>query len=131
MIRFALLCSLALLAPGAQARPLVVANDAWRATALADLAPLLRACLPKADQGSPPALPLAKGPLDDLDTKQVLQEPAAIGKGYWYRLGWRAKDGTVYVVALRSPDGARLVFGPVDGSWTCLPADIRKELNAK
>lgn len=123
--------SLLLLLSGAQAKPLVVANDAWRATALADLAPMLRPCLPKPDHLAPPALPLAKGDTSDLDSKQLLQEPATLGKGYWYRLGWRPKDGTLYIVALRSPDGQRLVFGPINETWSCLPAEVRKELNGK
>lgn len=58
----------------------------------------------------------------------MLQEPPQLGQGFWYRLGYRAKDGTVFVVALRSPDGQRTVFGPVGGNWTCLPTEIRKEL---
>ncbi len=120
-----------LVAPAAQAKPLVVANDAWRATALAELAPMLRACVPKPEQQGLPRLPAAKGPTEDLDTRQLLQEPATIGQGHWYRLGWRAKDGTVFIVALRSPDGQRSVFGPIDGSWTCLPAEIRKELGGR
>jgi|GEM_PF-5943402 len=123
-----LIPTLLLLAASAQAKPLTIANDAWRAATLADMAPVLRACVPKPDQTALPKLPLAKGPTDDLDSKQLLQEPASIGQGHWYRLGWRAKDGTRYIVALRSPDGQRTVFGPIDGSWTCLPAEIRKEL---
>lgn len=114
-----------------QARPVVVANDAWRATALADLAPMLRQCLPRADQTSLPPLPVARDVGNDLDTKMVLQEPATLGRGYWYRLGWRPKDGTVYVVALSSPEGKRTVFGPVNETWTCLPAEVRKELSGK
>lgn len=123
---------LLLLAAGTvQAKPLLVADDAWRARSLADLAPMLRPCLPKGEQAALPNLPLYKADSADLDTKQVLQEPAVLGKGYWYRLGWRQKDGTVYVVALRSPDGQRTVFGPVNETWTCLPADVRKELASK
>lgn len=125
--RFAL-PALLLVAAAAQAKPLTIANDAWRAATLADLAPVLRACVPKADQLTPPRLPLAKGPTDDLDSKQLLQEPATIGQGYWYRLGWRPSDGTLYIVALRSPDGQRRVYGPVNETWSCLPAEIRKEL---
>lgn len=123
----ALLCLL-LMAASAPAKPLQVPNDAWRASALKDLSPLLRACLPKAGDTALARLPRAGGKLDDLDTQLVLQEPPQLGQGFWYRLGYRAKDGTVFVVALRSPDGQRTVFGPVGGNWTCLPADVRKEL---
>jgi hypothetical protein len=115
----------------AQVKPLIVANDAWRQSALVEMAPMLRACLPRPDQTAPPRLPLAKEPTADIDGTVVLQEPATLGQGYWYRLGWRAKDGTVYIVAARSPDGARLVFGPVGGDWLCLPADIRKQLGGR
>lgn len=128
--RFAL-AALGLLAATVQAKPLSIPNDAWRAATLADLAPVLRACLPKPDQTSLPRLPLATGPTDDLDTKQLLQEPASVGQGYWYRLGWRPKDGTVYVVAQRSPDGQRRVYGPVNETWTCLPAEVRRELSGR
>lgn len=116
------------LALNAQAKPLVIANDAWRASALNDIAPLLRACLPKADASTPARLPQAKPAPADVETPVSLQEPSQIGQGYWYRLGWRAKDGTVYIVGTRSPDGQRLVFGPVNESWTCLPAEVRKAL---
>jgi hypothetical protein len=126
-----LLLLLLLVIPPVLAKPLIVVNDAWRATALADLAPMLRACVPPADQTTAPALPVFKGDGADLDTRQLIQEPASLGRGYWYRIGWSAKDGTVYVVALRSPDGQRLVFGPVNESWRCLPADVRKELGGK
>lgn len=129
ILPLALTLGLSLTLTTAAARPLTIANDAWRAATLADLAPALRACVPKPEHLALPRLPLAKGATDDLDSKQLLQEPASIGQGYWYRLGWRAKDGTLYVVALRSPDGQRSVFGPVDGSWSCLPAEIRKELH--
>ena len=115
----------------AQAKPLVVANDAWRSSALSDLAPLLRPCLPRPDQVAPARLPLAKGATDDLETTVVLQEPSTIGRGYWYRIGWRARDGAVYIVAARSPDGQRVVYGPVGGDWACLPADVRKELGGR
>jgi hypothetical protein len=125
-----LLCLSAGLAQ-AQIKPLIVANDAWRASALQEIAPMLRACLPRPDQVAPARLPLAKGPTADLTDTIVLQEPATLGQGYWYRLGWRAKDGTVYIVAARSPDGQRLVFGPVGGDWLCLPTDIRKQLGGR
>ncbi len=122
---------LLLAAPLVQAKPLTVPNDAWRAATLNDLAPVLRACVPRPDQTQLPRLPLAKGATADLDTRQLLQEPAQLGQGHWYRLGWRAQDGTLFIVAQRSPDGQRTVFGPIDGSWTCLPAEIRKELGQR
>jgi len=117
------------LAPLAIAKPLLIADNAWRTSALTEMAPFLRYCIPKADVSTLPRLPVAPGANTDLDVNVVLQEPANLGKGHWYRIGWRQKDGTVYIVAARSPDGQRTVFGPVDGAWTCLPADIRKELN--
>jgi hypothetical protein len=119
---------IALLAPVAQAKPLIIANNAWRASALNDLVPILRSCLPKADQTAPARLPASKDAHTDLEANLMLQEPSTLGQGYWYRMGWRAKDGAVFVVAARSPDGKRLVFGPVGADWQCLPADIRKEL---
>jgi hypothetical protein len=127
---FALLPTLLLALPAAAA-PLKIANDAWRSTALTDVAQMLRACVPKAEQTNLPRLPRAQGATDDLEVRQVILEPAQIGQGHWYRVGWRAKDGTVFVVAARSPDGQRTVFGPVDGSWACLPAEIRKELGGR
>ncbi len=116
------------LASVAGAKPLVIADNAWRSSALNEIAPFLRYCIPKADIPTLPRLPVAPGAMNDLDVNVVLQEPATLGKGHWYRIGWRAKDGTVYVVAARSPDGQRTVFGPVNGDWTCLPAELRKEL---
>lgn len=130
-MRTALPLALLLLGATAQAKPLTVANDAWRQTALAELAPMLRACLPKAEQTAPPRLPRAKEPTADLLTPVLLQEPAVVGQGYWYRIGWRPSDGSVYIVGLRSPDGFRLVFGPVNEAWSCLPAEVRKDLNGK
>lgn len=122
------LLALLLLPLLAQAAPLTIPNDAWRSTALADVAGVLRACVPKPEQTTLARLPRAQGPTDDLEVRVVIQEPAQLGQGHWYRVGWRAKDGAVFVVAARSPDGQRTVFGPVDGSWTCLPAEIRREL---
>ena len=122
------LMALLLLSNALPAKPLQVPNDAWRAAALKDLSPLLRACLPKSSDTALPRLPRAEGRLDDLDTQTILQEPAQLGQGHWYRLGYRPKDGSVYVVALRSPDGERTVFGPVGANWSCLPASVRKEL---
>ena len=116
------------LAPAAMAKPLLIADNAWRSSALTEIAPFLRYYIPKADLTTLPRLPVAPGAHADLDVSVVLQEPATIGKGHWYRIGWRAKDGTVYIVAARSPDGQRTVFGPVTGDWTCLPNDLRKEL---
>jgi hypothetical protein len=115
----------------AQVKPLVIANDAWRQSALQELAPLLRICLPRADQTTPARLPLAKGQTADINGTIVLQEPAVLGQGYWYRLGWRASDGTVFIVAARSPDGQRMVFGPVAGDWACLPGEIRRQLGGR
>lgn len=117
------------LVPAAHSKPLVIADNAWRTSALTEMAPFLRYCIPKAEVTTLPRLPVATGLGPDIDTGVVLQEPASIGKGHWYRVGWRPKDGTVYIVAARSPDGQRTVFGPVSGDWSCLPADIRKELN--
>ncbi len=116
------------LAPAAMAKPLLIADNAWRSSALTEIAPFLRYCIPKADLTTLPRLPVAPGAHADLDVSVVLQEPATLGKGHWYRIGWRAKDGTVYIVAARSPDGQRTVFGPGTGDWTCLPNDLRKEL---
>jgi hypothetical protein len=130
-MRTALSLTLLLAAAAAQAKPLTVANDAWRNTALTELAPMLRACLPKAEQAAPARLPRTKEPTADLLTPVLLQEPATVGQGYWYRVGWRPSDGSVYIVGLRSPDGFRLVFGPVNESWTCLPVEVRKELGGR
>jgi hypothetical protein len=119
---------LALATPTWAAKPLVVADNAWRASALNEIAPLLRACLNRPDPNALPRLPLAPANHGALDENVLLQEPATLGRGHWYRIGWRAKDGLVFIVAARSPDGQRTVFGPVTGGWTCLPAEIRKEL---
>jgi hypothetical protein len=112
----------------AWAKPLVVPDNAWRQSTLTDFSPMLRPCLPRADQVAPARLPVAKEPVGNLQISVVLQEPASLGQGYWYRIGWRAADGNVFIVGARSPDGQRVVFGPVGSEWACLPADVRKEL---
>jgi hypothetical protein len=121
--------ALVVAAQTAWAKNLVIPDNAWRPSALTEMAPYLRYCIPRADVTDLPRLPRATGPDSDIQTSVVLQEPGSIGKGHWYRIGWRAKDGTVYIVAARSPDGQKTVFGPVSGTWTCLPAELRKELN--
>lgn len=128
------ICSLVLLTaltPLVSAKPLVIPNDAWRASALSDVAPLLRACLPKNEPNTLPRLPVFKGPAAGIDTPVGLQEPAQANQGYSYRLGYRARDGQVFVVARRGSEGAPTVFGPVGADWTCLPAEVRKELADK
>jgi hypothetical protein len=115
-------------APAWANKPLVVADNAWRNSALNEIAPLLRVCLIRPNPDILPRLPLAPANVGELEANILLQEPAAVGRGHWYRVGWRAKDGYVFIVAARSPDGQRTVFGPVTGAWGCLPADIRKEL---
>ncbi len=112
----------------AVANPLVVPDNAWRQSTLNDIAPMLRPCLPRADQVAPARLPVAKEPVGTLQISVVLQEPASLGQGYWYRIGWRAADGNVFIVGARSPDGQRVVFGPVSSEWKCLPAEVRREL---
>lgn len=114
--------------PAWAVKPLVVADNAWRASALNEIAPLLRPCLNRANPDGLPRLPAAPANVGNLDVDVLLQEPATVGRGHWYRIGWRAKDGLVFIVAARSPDGQRTVFGPVTGAWTCLPAEVRKEL---
>ena len=121
-----------LLAPWcAWAKPLTIANDAWRASAMADLAPMLRPCLPRADSAQLARLPLAKAPVGDLDTSFKLQEPSNLGQGYWYRIGWRPKDGVTFIVAVPSPEGKPVVFGPVDETWSCLPIELRRNLGGR
>lgn len=120
--------SLCLAALPALCKPMSVPDNAWRPATLNDIAPMLRACLPPANQVAPARLPVAKEPIGTLQVGAVLQEPAAIGQGFWYRIGWRAADGNVFIVAARSPEGQRTVFGPVGSEWKCLPAEVRKEL---
>ncbi|MBN8505233.1 MAG: hypothetical protein J0L58_12235 [Burkholderiales bacterium] len=130
-LRAAALLAVAPWALVAQAKPLTIANDAWRQSAFNDLAPMLRACLPRPEQTRLPSLPLAKPPVGELDTSFKLQEPATLGQGHWYRLGWRKSDGAVFIVAVPSPEGRAVTFGPVNETWSCLPGELRKELGSR
>lgn len=126
-----LLLAALLLPLAAAAKPLTIANDAWRQSAMADLAPMLRPCLPRPEQTRLPNLPLARPPVGELDTSFKLQEPATLGQGHWYRMGWRKSDGAVFVVAVPSPEGRPVTFGPVNETWACLPGELRKELGGR